>query len=217
MVEFVRKHGGGEAADGTPCITSVVSMHEGCTAREALEHLVSNHLAGKGGGLGVVLGLAKGMASPPALTPPAPPTHVPPSLFRDRARRPGCCYHPLLPLYLSTCSCPTGLPIVDAEGAIVANFSVSDVRHLASVTNKADTEAALARPVLDFLRAHRGDAPLAPPVTVQVTDTVLVAIQLLAESHLHRVYIVDEDRKPVGVLSLTDVLRALVWVMDAEE
>jgi CBS domain-containing protein len=106
---------------------------------------------------------------------------------------------------------------VDAEGAIVANFSVSDVRHLASVTNKADTEAALARPVLDFLRAHRGDAPLAPPVTVQVTDTVLVAIQLLAESHLHRVYIVDEDRKPVGVLSLTDVLRALVWVMDAEE
>ena len=106
---------------------------------------------------------------------------------------------------------------MDATGAIVANFSVSDVRKLASVTNKADTQAALSLLVLEFLRTQRGDTGVTPPVTVNVTDTVLVAVQLLAESRLHRLYIVDEDRKPVGVLSLTDIIRSLVWVMDADE
>ena len=47
-----------------------------------------------------------------------------------------------------------GVPVVDAAGAIVANFSVSDVRHLARVTNQADAEAALALPVLEFLRGY---------------------------------------------------------------
>jgi hypothetical protein len=47
-----------------------------------------------------------------------------------------------------------GVPVVEAAGAIVANFSVSDVRHLARVTNQADAEAALALPVLEFLRGY---------------------------------------------------------------
>ncbi len=44
-----------------------------------------------------------------------------------------------------------GVPVVDGSGAIVANFSVSDVRHLAKVTNQADAEAALGLPVVEFL------------------------------------------------------------------
>ncbi len=41
------------------------------------------------------------------------------------------------------------------------------------------------------------------------TDSVSVALQLLAESHLHHLYVVDVERKPVGVLTLTDLLRGL--------
>ena len=41
--------------------------------------------------------------------------------------------------------------MVDGAGAIVANFSVSDVRHLAKVTNQADAEAALSLPLMEFL------------------------------------------------------------------
>ena len=102
-----------------------------------------------------------------------------------------------------------GAPVVDGTGAIVANFSVSDVKHLASVTNKADADAALALPVLEFLRA----SPSLAPVVVQAGDTVSMAIQLLAESHLHHIYIVDAARVPQGVLSLTDVMAALVYTL----
>ena len=45
----------------------------------------------------------------------------------------------------------SGVPVVDIAGAIVANFSVSDVRHLARITNQADAETALALPVLEYL------------------------------------------------------------------
>lgn len=48
----------------------------------------------------------------------------------------------------------SGVPVVDIAGAIVANFSVSDVRHLARITNQADTETALALPVLDYLARY---------------------------------------------------------------
>ena len=114
----------------------------------------------------------------------------------------------------------SGAPVVDETGAIVANFSASDVRLLANVTNQADADAALALPVLTFLRErapkdlHSSGPSALSPVVVQESDSVTMAIQLLAESRLHHIYIVDAARHPVGVLSLTDVIRALVWCLD---
>lgn len=114
----------------------------------------------------------------------------------------------------------SGAPVVDSDGVIVANFSVSDVRLLAAVSNQVDADAALALPVLNFLRerAPKDMHSIAPsslsPVVVQESDSVAMAIQLLAESRLHHIYIVDASRRPVGVLSLTDVIRALVWCLD---
>ena len=74
--------------------------------------------------------------------------------------------------------------------------------------------------VVDFIRAHapkdmHGGGPASlSPVVVQEGDSVTMAVQLLAASHLHHVYIVNEHRVPVGVLSVSDVVRALVWCMD---
>ena len=114
----------------------------------------------------------------------------------------------------------SGAPVVDDDGVIVANFSVSDVRLLANVTNQADADAALALPVLAFLRERAprhgstGGPSALSPVVVQEGDSVGMAIQLLAESRLHHIYIVDGARRPVGVLSLIDVVRAMVWCLD---
>ena len=109
---------------------------------------------------------------------------------------------------------------MDETGAIVANFSASDVRLLANVTNQADADAALALPVLTFLRErapkdlHSSGPSALSPVVVQESDSVTMAIQLLAESRLHHIYIVDAARRPVSVLSLTDVIRAVVMFLD---
>ncbi len=111
-----------------------------------------------------------------------------------------------------------GVPVVDDCGAVVANFSVSDVRHLARAGEGA--ESALARPVLAFLQGRHAATTGGPgdslsPVVVHGTDTVSMAIQLLAEGHLHRIFVVDGARRPVAVLTLTDVMRVLTRCMDA--
>jgi len=43
-------------------------------------------------------------------------------------------------------------------------------------------------------------------VTVHVTNTLGDVITKLAENKIHRVYVIDEERHPLGVISLRDVL-----------
>jgi CBS-domain-containing membrane protein len=42
-----------------------------------------------------------------------------------------------------------------------------------------------------------------------------LAIELLAESRLHHLYLVDDHRVPIGVVSLGDVVAALVGCLHA--
>jgi len=123
-----------------------------------------------------------------------------------------------------------GVPIVDADGggAVIANFSATDVRLLAGVYNQADADAVLSKPVLEFLReraegktasiaggASLGGSGLSReplslmPVVIQQSDTVAMAIQLLAETGVHHLYVVDADRRPIDVLAVTDVIRTI--------
>ena len=47
------------------------------------------------------------------------------------------------------------------------------------------------------------------PAVLHASDTLGTATQLLASSGLHRLYIVDDTNTPVGVLTLTDVVKAV--------
>ena len=47
-------------------------------------------------------------------------------------------------------------------------------------------------------------------VCAAATDTVAAALARLVARRLHRLYVVDGNRKPVGVVTLTDVLRGAV-------
>ena len=48
------------------------------------------------------------------------------------------------------------------------------------------------------------------PVTCTPTATLQGCVQMCAESKVHRVWVVDEKRCPLGVVSLTDILRVMV-------
>jgi CBS-domain-containing membrane protein len=47
-------------------------------------------------------------------------------------------------------------------------------------------------------------------VSVTPKDNLATVLNLLVRFRLHRVYIVDEHHKPVGVVTLTDILQELV-------
>jgi len=93
--------------------------------------------------------------------------------------------------------------IVDDAGVLVGNLSLSDLRGI----NKSNF-ASLADPVLDFL-ASRAEAHTPRPLIKAAPETSLGdVIDLLVAEKVHRVWLVDEAGKPLGQLSMSDVLLA---------
>ncbi len=64
--------------------------------------------------------------------------------------------------------------------------------------------------MLEFVQRSRGlDGPSEKPAVVTVTPNVPLydVVHKLAKTGLHRLYVVDPEHKPIGVISLKDVLR----------
>ena len=62
----------------------------------------------------------------------------------------------------------------------------------------------LLLPVTQFLKTqHSWKAP----VTVTLSSTLETVLLKLCWFRLHRVWIVDEENRPIGVITLTDVLK----------
>ena len=121
--------------------------------------------------------------------------------------------------------------IVD-EGtdAVVGNVSESDLVNL-----KCDAFGALALPVGEYLIHVHGIVPKVPPesdrglyspestvygvalaregarlvVTCEDTATVAEVLDLMHVRAVHRVWVVDDARRPTGVIALSDVLAAI--------
>jgi len=63
------------------------------------------------------------------------------------------------------------------------------------------------------------DAMTANVVSISEGATVEEAARKLLESHVHRLLVVGEDSKPLGILSTTDIIREMrgtrwVWYLD---
>lgn len=104
----------------------------------------------------------------------------------------------------------SGLAVVDKEGKLVGNISLRDLK---AMSTDARLFWRLYQTVHNFLLKIRhedsGDRPRTI-VTVKPTDTLETVIKKLAENKIHRVYIVDEAKKPQGVISLKDVLKEII-------
>ncbi|GFH13702.1 uncharacterized protein HaLaN_09637 [Haematococcus lacustris] len=135
----------------------------------------------------------------------------------------------------------SSLAVLDPNGVILGNFSVSDMRTIVS-----EHFGALALPVGEFLaqekrtefigfnRIHEegveGTAghrfvqnrmarqrPRTPGeevgqklVLAKATTTLSEVMDLLVRYGIHRVYVVNEEEKPIGIVTHTDILRKLL-------
>ncbi|KAJ3025418.1 UNVERIFIED_CONTAM: hypothetical protein HDU68_007185 [Siphonaria sp. JEL0065] len=101
-------------------------------------------------------------------------------------------------------------------GQMVANLSASDLR---GITADMESLEALLLPVFEFLETksrNRGVDAIKPDQLRSVTrDQVFEeAIKVLLESRIHRVWVEDEEEKPVGVLTMGDLLAYFVPVVE---
>jgi CBS domain-containing protein len=54
------------------------------------------------------------------------------------------------------------------------------------------------------------------PVTAQPNTSIRVVARMMIDAHIHRIIVVDKGRRPIGVVSSTDVLAALAYSGDEQ-
>ncbi|HET9417043.1 MAG TPA: CBS domain-containing protein [Candidatus Limnocylindria bacterium] len=91
----------------------------------------------------------------------------------------------------------SGLPVVDIVGRLVGVISQTDLLYLA-----VPSVQALIRHREHGIRV--GEVMSAPPVTIDSSATVRDAARRMHEDHLHRLVVVDDRGRPIGVISAMD-------------
>ena len=91
----------------------------------------------------------------------------------------------------------TGLPVVDADGRLIGVISQTDVLFLA-----VSSVRALIRHRSGQLRV--GEVMSTPPVTIDAMATLPAAADRMTRDGIHRLVVVDEHGRPIGVLAAMD-------------
>jgi len=96
----------------------------------------------------------------------------------------------------------SSLAVVDSTGLIVDNLSATDLRGVL-----IDFRALLS-PVHEFLEKSRNVAKITTRalITCELKSTLPEVLRQITQTGVHRVYVIDSQERPVGVLSLTDIL-----------
>ena len=107
----------------------------------------------------------------------------------------------------------SALGVCDASGALVANVSASDLRGLTP-----ERLGALASDVADFVAGDGNEAAgfaagAAKPVTCLASETVRDVVERMVSRRVHHVYVCDDERRPVAMVTPNDVLGALADVL----
>ncbi|MEX2547792.1 MAG: CBS domain-containing protein [Chloroflexota bacterium] len=94
----------------------------------------------------------------------------------------------------------SGLPVVDAEGVLVGMISETDV-----VRARATQYLWHRWPGLRVRHLMH-----APVLTADRQMAMEEAAQVMERAHVHRLVVIDDDQaKPIGVVSMSDLVRAL--------
>ncbi|ETO02910.1 hypothetical protein RFI_34504 [Reticulomyxa filosa] len=99
----------------------------------------------------------------------------------------------------------SGLAVVDKSGAIVHNTSATDIKLWLLNSNSLDDT------IEHFLINVRKLSLLEkyPVTSCHLTDTLSRVIAKLQATKFHRIWIVDDHRRPTGVCAITDIFRFL--------
>lgn len=96
------------------------------------------------------------------------------------------------------------LAVLDRQQKLIGTISASDLRGITD-----ENLNRLTLPVLDFLKHTERKAP-ASIIRCSPNEKLDMAINKLVEAKVHRLWVTDENEKPVGVLALSDVIRTVL-------
>ena len=120
----------------------------------------------------------------------------------------------------------SGAPVVDQEGACVGVISSSDFVHrerqLAASTvarrfgfDSLYVKGVVAPVYVDTIQEELVRAHMSPMVqTVGEQTPILNAARILCNEHIHRLIVVDESKRPIGILSSLDLVACTIAAVE---
>eukprot|EP01128_Nolandella_sp_AFSM9_P003862 TRINITY_DN1699_c0_g1_i1.p1 TRINITY_DN1699_c0_g1~~TRINITY_DN1699_c0_g1_i1.p1 ORF type:complete len:373 (-),score=91.02 TRINITY_DN1699_c0_g1_i1:150-1127(-) len=100
----------------------------------------------------------------------------------------------------------SAVALVDDKGCLIGNFSATDLR-LFGYDDGVSKLASEGHSLHDYFNGITPPADdLAYPVTVTKAATTEEALVKMNYAHVHRIYIVDQEDKPVGVIAPVDIV-----------
>jgi len=108
----------------------------------------------------------------------------------------------------------SSIALIDQKGCITANFSMSDFKYLLHLDQLNLLHYTCAGFVQDIRLKKDKDndyKTILPVFVITHTDTLEHVVGKLVATQVHRVWVVQSstERKPVGVVSLSDILKVL--------
>lgn len=112
---------------------------------------------------------------------------------------------------LMTTESVTGLAVLDLEGHLVENISTRDIKGVDFSLKKFWRFYQTTKAYLRHIRAEYERLHSRPHQAVYLSKehTIGDAIRMLSSNHIHRVYICDDHKKPVGLITLKDLLHEI--------
>lgn len=113
----------------------------------------------------------------------------------------------------------SGAPVIDENGRCVGVLSATDFMHWAEGEKASHRGDALMTATI-CSEWQVMDVEMLPmdevseymthdPVTVQTTVSVGELARLMLDAHIHRLIVVDNQHKPIGIVSSTDIIAAV--------
>eukprot|EP01096_Ripella_sp_DP13-Kostka_P006324 TRINITY_DN2269_c1_g1_i1.p1 TRINITY_DN2269_c1_g1~~TRINITY_DN2269_c1_g1_i1.p1 ORF type:complete len:333 (-),score=188.62 TRINITY_DN2269_c1_g1_i1:118-1047(-) len=101
------------------------------------------------------------------------------------------------------------VPVIDANGSLIGNISARDVRF---VVKSPAHMYLLYEPISKFISQIHADEieERSPAICCRASDSLKSIVKKLLVNRINRIYITDHDGKPTKVITLTDVLLALM-------
>ncbi|MGE3806290.1 MAG: HPP family protein [Gemmataceae bacterium] len=112
----------------------------------------------------------------------------------------------------------SGVPVVNGTGRVVGVLSSSDFMSFVGGRPRPEPCGVSTAVCSDWQMFDVDEVPseeevgrhmTRDPVTVAPTTPITELARLMLDAHIHRVIVVDEDQKPLGVVSSTDILAAV--------
>jgi len=107
----------------------------------------------------------------------------------------------------------SAVAVVDDKGVVVGSLSNSDIKFLGYHVDYFDMLGRSVSNYLDALRIYDANRTIPPnrdPVVCKELTTLRDVINTVCFYRIHRIYIVDDEGKPIGVVSLLDILKQVL-------